>query len=114
MGVHTLPVVIGEKAARYLTISMIVLAYAVILYLIFGAQFFTPVMLLVFLAAKRAFVAIAVLSKPRPEQAPPNWAGWPTWFSGFCFYHNRLFGNLFVLGLFADTLLRIFVPGFWH
>jgi 1,4-dihydroxy-2-naphthoate octaprenyltransferase len=113
-GVHTLPVVIGEKAARYLTIAMIGLAYGVILYLIFGARLFTPVMLLVFLAAKRAFITIAVLSKPRPEQAPPNWPGWPTWYSGFCFYHNRLFGNLFVLGLLADTLLRVFAPGFWH
>ena len=31
---------------------------------------------------------------------------WPTWFSGFCFYHNRLFGGLLILGIFLDTLFR--------
>ena len=29
-----------------------------------------------------------------------------TWFSGFCFYHNRMFGGLFVIGILLDTLFR--------
>lgn len=112
-GVRTLPVVIGEKAARYLNMVVIILIYAIILYLIFLPHYFTPVMLLVFLAGKRALYAIGVLTKPRPAEPPKEWPGWPTWFSGFAFYHNRLFGNLFVLGLLIDTLLRLFLPGFW-
>jgi hypothetical protein len=38
---------------------------------------------------------------------------WPTWFSAFNFYHNRMFGGLFILGLVVDTLLRIYFSGFW-
>ena len=112
-GVGTLPVRIGEKSARYLNMAVFVLIYAVILYLIFVPRFFTPVMLIVFLAGKRLLYAVGVLTKPRPAEPPKEWPGWPTWFSGFAFYHNRLFGNLFVLGLLADTLLRLFLSGFW-
>jgi len=113
-GVTTLPVLIGETAARVLNITVIVLAYAIILYLIFVARFFTPVMLLVFLASKDAWKAIRRLSKPRPAEAPQGYPIWPRWFSTVSFVHNRNFGNLFILGLVADTLLRVFLPIFWH
>jgi 1,4-dihydroxy-2-naphthoate octaprenyltransferase len=112
-GVGTLPVRIGEKAARYVNIAVFILIYAVILYLIFVPCYFTPVMLIVFLAGKRLLYAAGALTKPRPSEPPKGWPGWPTWFSGFAFHHNRLFGNLLVLGVFADTLLRIFLPTFW-
>jgi 1,4-dihydroxy-2-naphthoate octaprenyltransferase len=112
-GVGTLPVVIGEAAARYLNMAVFVLMYAVILYLIFVPRYFTPVMLIVFLAGKRLLFAVAVLTKPRPAEPPKEWPAWPIWFSGFAFHHNRLFGNLLLLGLFADTILRLFASSFW-
>jgi 1,4-dihydroxy-2-naphthoate polyprenyltransferase len=112
-GVGTLPVRIGEKAARYLNITILVLTYVVILYMVFGLRYFTPVLLLVFLAGKRLMYAVGVLIKPRPAEPPKEWPGWPTWFSGFAFYHNRLFENLLLLGVFLDTLLRFFLPAFW-
>lgn len=111
--VGTLPVVIGQKAARMVNIVVIVLIYLVILYLIFGNHYFTPILLIVFLAGKRALYAIGALTKPRPEEPPKEWKFWPTWFSGFSFYHNRLFSNLLLLGILADVLLRFFFPGFW-
>ena len=106
-GVGTLPVRIGEKAARYLNIAVFVLMYAVVLYLVFVPRFFTPIMLIVFFAGKRALLNIGALTKPRPSEPPKEWPGWPTWFSGFAFYHNRLFSNLLILGLIADLLLRL-------
>jgi 1,4-dihydroxy-2-naphthoate polyprenyltransferase len=112
-GVGTLPVRIGETAARYVNMAALVLIYAVIVYLIFVPRYFTPVMLVVFLAGKRLFTALAVLSKPRPAEPPEGYPGWPTWFSAFAFYHNRLFGGLLILGLIADTLLRVFLSSFW-
>jgi 1,4-dihydroxy-2-naphthoate octaprenyltransferase len=112
-GIHTLPVVIGQRAARILNILVFVGMYAVILYLIFGPRYFTPLMLIPFLAGKRALLAVAVMTKPRPAAPPEKWPAWPAWFSGFAFYHFRLFANLFVLGLLADVLLRVFAPGFW-
>jgi 1,4-dihydroxy-2-naphthoate polyprenyltransferase len=111
-GVGTLPVRIGEKAARYANMAILVMIYAVTFYLIFGQHFFTPVMLIILLAGKRLVYAVGVLAKPRPAEPPKEWPGWPTWFSGFAFYHNRLFENLFLLGLLADTALRIFIPTF--
>jgi 1,4-dihydroxy-2-naphthoate polyprenyltransferase len=112
-GVGTLPVRIGEKAARYVNIAVFILMYAVILYLVFVPHYFTPVVLIVFLAGKRLLYALGALTKPRPAEPPKEWPAWPTWFSGFAFHHNRLFGNLLILGVLADTLLRLFLPSFW-
>jgi 1,4-dihydroxy-2-naphthoate octaprenyltransferase len=112
--VRTLPVLVGEPAARVITMSAIVLSYLITLYLVFVTQFFTPVMLLVFIAYKPAQTAIQRLMKPRPEGPPPGYPIWPRWYSTVCFVHNRVFSNYFVLGLIVDTLIRTFLPGFWH
>jgi 1,4-dihydroxy-2-naphthoate octaprenyltransferase len=107
-GVGTFPVRVGQTFARYVNMAAIVIAYAVVIYLVVTG-YFSPFMLLVLFALKRAFYAVAVLSKPRPEGPPAGFeAFWPTWFSGFCFYHNRLFGGLFILGVLLDTFARLF------
>ena len=107
-GVGTFPVRVGQTAARYVNILSIVLAYGVIFYLV-ATGYFSTLMLLVIFALQRAMYAVAVLSKPRPDTAPKGFeAFWPTWFSGFCFYHNRMFGGLFILGIFLDTVARKF------
>jgi 1,4-dihydroxy-2-naphthoate octaprenyltransferase len=113
-GVRTLPVLVGETAARYITISAIVLSYLITLYLIFVTHFFTPVMLLIFVAIKPAQVALQRLSKPRPAGPPEGYPIWPRWFSTVCFVHNRVFSNYFVLALIIETLIRTFFPDFWH
>jgi 1,4-dihydroxy-2-naphthoate octaprenyltransferase len=111
--VGTLPVVIGEKAARYVNMAVLALIYIFILVLIFATRYFTPVLLIVLFAGKRLLYAIGVHTKPRPEEPPKDWQYWPTWFSGFAFYHNRSFSNLLLLAVLLDTLLRIFLPAFW-
>src|SRR5512137_1327696 len=47
--IFTLPVLIGEKAARFTILAMMVLPYVLVIILI-AMKYFTPVMLLVFLA----------------------------------------------------------------
>lgn len=111
--VGTLPVVFGEKAARYINIVIIALIYIVILYLVFITHYFTPILLIVFFAGKRALYTIGAHTKPRPDEPPKEWQYWPTWFSGFAFYHNHLFSNLLLVAVLIDTLLRLLVPGFW-
>jgi 1,4-dihydroxy-2-naphthoate octaprenyltransferase len=107
-GVGTFPVRAGQAFARYTTIAVILIAYSVIVYLV-ATGYFSTFMLLILFAGKRAFYAIAVLTKPRPEGPPAGFeVFWPTWFSGFCFYHNSMFGNLFIMGLLLDTLARLF------
>ncbi len=112
-GVYTLPVVVGEPAARFITMSCIAAAYLITLYLVFVSRFFTPVMLLVFLAYKPALAALKRFSNPRPTEPPPGYPIWPRWFSTVCFVHNIAFSNYFVIGLILDTLLKTFLPKFW-
>jgi 1,4-dihydroxy-2-naphthoate octaprenyltransferase len=111
--VTTLPVLVGEPAARYITITAILAAYVITLYLTFVTHFLTPVMLLILLAYKPALSALRRLSKPRPTEPPPGYPIWPRWFSTVCFVHNIAFSNFFVLGLILDTLLKMFLPNFW-
>jgi len=107
-GVGTFPVRVGQTFARYVNILSIVLAYGIIVYLV-ATGYFSTLMLLIFFAGQRAMYATYALSKPRPDAAPEGFeAFWPTWFSGFCFYHNRLFGGLFILGILLDTVARKF------
>ncbi|HXF84293.1 MAG TPA: prenyltransferase [Anaerolineales bacterium] len=112
-GVGTFPVRVGEAIARRVDQIAILLIYAVILYLIFIPRYFTPAMLLVFLAFKHALNAIRLLNKPRPEKAPEGYPAWPTWFSAAAFFHNRQFGGWLILSLILDALLRLYLPSFW-
>ena len=111
-GVGTFPVRVGEAVARRVNQVSIVLIYLVTLYLVLEG-YFTPVMLIIFLAYKEALMAIGVMNKPKPGQAPEGWPAWPVWFSGFAFQHNRKFGGYLILGLIADALLHYFLPAFW-
>ncbi|MCZ2126273.1 MAG: prenyltransferase [Anaerolineales bacterium] len=111
-GVGTFPVRVGEANARRVTQISIVLIYVVTLYLVLDG-FFTPVMLLIFLAYKEALATIRVLNQPKPAQAPAGWPAWPVWFSGFAFQHNRKFGGLLILALILDALIHHFAPTFW-
>ncbi|MDK1082045.1 MAG: prenyltransferase, partial [Anaerolineae bacterium] len=112
-GVGTFPVRAGEAIARRVDQISIFLIYAVILTLIFISRYFTPAMLIVFLATKDALRFVNVLKTPRPEKAPKGWTLWPVWFSGFAFQHNRIFGGFILLGLVLDALLRTYAPSFW-
>ena len=115
--IHTLPVVIGEKAARYAVMAMMILPYLFTGYLIL-TKFFTPVMLLVLFAIPALRESLPPLMKPKPEIRPEGFpdgqGGWPLYFAPTAFRNNRSFGSLFMLGLLIDVALRIFLPTFWR
>lgn len=115
--IHTLPVVIGEKAARYAVVAMMVLPYLFTGYLI-AIKFFTPVMLLVLFAIPALRESLPPLMKPKPETRPEGFpdgqGGWPLYLAPIVFRNNRSFGSLFMLGLLIDVALRIFLPAFWR
>jgi 1,4-dihydroxy-2-naphthoate octaprenyltransferase len=115
--IHTLPVVIGEKAARYAVVAMMVLPYLITAYLIV-TKFFTPVMLIVLFAIPALRQSLPPLMKPkpdtRPEGFPDGQGGWPLYFAPIAFGNNRSFGSLFMFGLLIDVVLRIFLPAFWR
>ncbi len=74
-GVGTFPVRAGERFARFVNQAVLVLIYAVIVYLVFVPRYFSPVMLIVFFAFKDAVTAIKLLNKPRPDQPPAGIPG---------------------------------------
>ncbi len=113
-GVGTLPVRLGEPAARMINILTILLCYLLVVYLIFVVRFFSPTVLLVFLAGGRGWRVIQLLSQPRPNEAPPGFELWPRWFSTPQLRHIRMFGGLYTLGIAMDILLRNYISGFWQ
>jgi len=117
MGIHTLPVLIGEKTARWTVLGMMAAQYAIVAYLV-AVGFFSPVVLVVFFALNFLVNAYKVYRHPKPAEAPadlPPPEGdlrpgvWPLFFVGFSFVHNRRFGLLFLLGLIGDLVLRAFM-----
>lgn len=109
-GIRTVPVLLGERNARYTVLAMIALQYALVIYLV-AVGFFTPVMLVVLLALPTFNMVWQAYRRPKPEERPENYPAdvWPIWFVGFSFYHNRRFGLLFLLGLIAEVVLRRWV-----
>lgn len=112
--IYTLPVVIGEKAARYLMLGMMVLSYVLVIGMVI-AGVFTPVMLAVVLALPTLRKLYPMMLKPKPETCPPGFpqgqGGWPLYFAPIAFVNNRAFGTWFLLGLLVDTALKVFVTG---
>ncbi|MCC6148085.1 MAG: prenyltransferase [Anaerolineaceae bacterium] len=104
--IHTLPVILGEKAARYVAISMIVFQYLLVFYLV-AVQYFSPVLLAVVLALYDAIRPIRIYLKPRPAQPPPDLPKgvWPMWFVAASFVHNRTFGMVFLIAMIVQLFL---------
>ena len=105
--IHTLPVILGERLARAAVVAMFALQYLVVIYLVL-TRFFSPVLLIVLLALPMLRTAVRAYRQPKPAAPPPDYPaqGWPLWFVGFSFIHNRRFGLLFMLGLIGDVVLR--------
>lgn len=105
--IHTLPVIIGEKAGRYTMIGMVVLMYLLVILLVVTG-YLTPVMLIVLLNLRHVPKLFNMLQQPKPSQPPAEARGiWPMWFVAAAFAHNRSYGMLFLLGLIADTVVKI-------
>jgi 1,4-dihydroxy-2-naphthoate octaprenyltransferase len=105
-GIHTLPVIIGERASRYIGIALMVLMYALVVFLIL-IGYFHWIMLIVFLAITVLRKVVPLYLKPRPA-GPPEWyprEAWPLWFVSLAFLHNRRYGLLFLAGLIGEVVL---------
>lgn len=106
-GVNTLPVLIGEAASRYSTITLWLLQYVLLAVLIYF-KMVGLMMALVILAIPKLVNTIKVFKEPRPktepEALPPN--VWPLYLSAAAFVYNRSFGTLFLIGLLADVIFK--------
>lgn len=106
-GIRTLPVLLGERRARDASTLLILLMYAVTIFLILTG-YLALWLLLILLALPSARRTIRALRRSKPSAPPLGYPtqSWPLWFVGFTFLHNRTFGSLFVLALILDIISR--------
>ncbi|MEJ2599742.1 MAG: prenyltransferase, partial [Anaerolineales bacterium] len=110
-GIHTLPVLLGERLARYTVIGMVVLQYLLAVYLVLTG-FFTPLMLIVFLSVPLfTSIFLPVFLAPKPEEQPEDYPPdtWPLWFVASAFAHNKRYGLWFLLGLILNAALVVWI-----
>jgi len=104
--VFTLPVILGERNARWTTILLWFMQYVLVGWLILsGSVGFA--LAIVLLAIPKYFWAVRVFSKPRPESEPEELERgvWPLYLSAHAFQYNKRFGLLFLMGLIIDLVL---------
>lgn len=97
-GHRTLPVVLGDRAARTVNRAIVAGMYLLVTALIVLGRL-TPFAALVAVALPRGLHALSVMARPRPEGPPPGYVGWPLWYHRVCLVHNRQFGWLYLAGL---------------
>ena len=115
--IHALPVLIGEKMARYLVIMLIVLPYF-LLFCLVATKFFTPFILITLIALLQLRIVLPAFLSPkpsiRPQDFPAGQGGWHLYFASMAFRYNRSFGTFFVSSVIVDVLVRFFLPEFWR
>lgn len=98
--IRTLPVLLGERAARALNIIAIIAMYALVAILIaFGRLTLFSAVIVV--ALPQAARAVRVMSRVRPAVPPAGYIGWPLWYHRVCLQHDRVFGWTYIAGLAA-------------
>ncbi|HET6845543.1 MAG TPA: prenyltransferase [Anaerolineales bacterium] len=117
--IFTVPVLIGERLARYGVLAMMILPYLATMYLI-ATHFFTPVLAVIMLAVPTLWRTVPPFLRPKPVTRPADFpdgqGGWPLYFAPLAFVNNRAFGGWFLIGVILDAVLRM-VPltsGFWR
>lgn len=104
-GVNTLPVILGEKTARWVNIMLWASQFLLLGFLIITGRM-TIAMLIVFFALPKFIWVARIFSRPRPKEAPADLGPdiWPLYLSAHAFLYNKRFGGLFLLGLILDIL----------
>lgn len=96
-GIRTLPMLLGEAAARRMTLVLTLAMYGSVLGLVIWQRM--PALLLVAGALPLLRLVFRAYAEPKPDEPPEGYPGWPLWFVAFAFIHNRRFGGLFIAGL---------------
>jgi 1,4-dihydroxy-2-naphthoate octaprenyltransferase len=108
-GIRTLPVILGEAAARRVAQGLMIAFYPIVI----GAAlvgFIGPWVGLVVLGIPRLIAVLGVFGRPRRAEPPPHYPTWPLWFVGFAFVHTRRAGGLLIAGLILNGILPLRFP----
>jgi 1,4-dihydroxy-2-naphthoate octaprenyltransferase len=107
-GIHTLPVILGDERARWIS-QVLMVSFFVAVGLLVLTGTFGVWTLLSFGAVPRLLKVIKVFGQPPPESAPPGYPIWPLWYVAWAFTLTRLAGGLLILGLIANAVYPIFL-----
>jgi len=105
-GIHTLPVLLGREPSLRLNQALMIGFYPVVLALVVSGHIGVGV-LLVAAAIPRLRQVLRAYGQPKPAAPPPGYRIWPLWYVSLAFYHNKLAGGLFVLGLAVNAALGL-------
>jgi 1,4-dihydroxy-2-naphthoate octaprenyltransferase len=105
-GIHTLPVLLGKGTSLRLNQGLMIAFYPIVLGLVVSGAVGVGV-LLVAAAIPRLRQVLAAYSHPKPAAPPEGYRIWPLWWVAAAFYHNRMAGGLFVVGLGLNALLGL-------
>jgi 1,4-dihydroxy-2-naphthoate octaprenyltransferase len=105
-GIHTLPVLLGERTSRAVAMGLVAAQYVLVIGLVLAGSFAWP-MLAVLPALWFSRPIWQIYPHPRPAEPPPEAREfWPMWFVAAAFYHYRVFGFLFLAGLTIQSVWR--------
>jgi 1,4-dihydroxy-2-naphthoate octaprenyltransferase len=105
-GIRTIPVLIGTEAALSLNLALMAAYYLIVSALVLTGSL-GPWVLLVALALPRLRRVWKTYRDPRPATPPENYPVWPLWYVAAAFYHNKLAGGMFVLGLVMNVIVPL-------
>lgn len=103
LGIHTLPVLLGEARARRVAQGLMIAFYPIVV----GSAligWIGPFVTLVVFGVPMLVTVLRLYSAPRPESPPHSYVGWPLWFVGGAFWHTRRAGGLLILGLLLNAV----------
>jgi 1,4-dihydroxy-2-naphthoate octaprenyltransferase len=106
LGIRTLPVLLGERWARAVTLGLMAGFYLLIVVCVLVGALPWPA-LLALGGCYRLVTVWPWLRQPRPEQPPRSVPVWPLWFAALAFVHLRVAGPLLVLGLAIATIAGV-------
>lgn len=105
-GIHTLPVIIGEKTARILAQALFIGFYALIVALV-ALKWMGVWVLLVLVSTPRLARVLKEFGKPKPAEPPEDSLLWPLWFVTFGVWLTRFAGSFYILGLALNVVFPL-------
>jgi 1,4-dihydroxy-2-naphthoate octaprenyltransferase len=107
-GIHTLPVLLGDRASRMSALGMMVIQYLLVIYLV-AIGYFSLVLLVVLLSLTTVPMVWKIFKAPKPATEPSDYPPnvWPLYYVAAGFYFARRFVLLYLLGVILDVILHL-------
>ncbi len=104
VGVHSIPVMLGQERALILNkINFVIFYVLVVAMVLLGYTGFW--VLLTFLAIPRLQQSWKAYSEPKPKSPPKGWTVWPLWYVSWAMFFNRKAGEYFTIGLVLNIAM---------